>query len=103
MNREIPVACYLTDSELQQRRKDYLDKIAESLIDFEELKNGFSYRFPLKETILQDLAAIIDLERKCCPFLSFKLILEAGNDFVSFQLTGAQGTKEMIKSLFSWN
>ena len=103
MNREIPIACYLTDGALQQRRKDYLDKIVESLIDFEELVNGFSYRFPLKETILQDLAAIIDLERKCCPFLSFRLILEAGNDFVSLELTGAQGTKEMIKSLFDWN
>jgi hypothetical protein len=103
MNREIPIACYLTDGELQQRRKDYLDKIAESLIDFEELENGFSYRFPLGERVLQDLAAIIDLERICCPFLNFKLVLEAGNDFVSFELTGAQGAKEMIKSLFSWN
>ena len=103
MNREIPIACYLTGGELQQRRKNYLDKIAELLIDFEELENGFSYRFPLGETVLQDLAAIIDLERKCCPFLSFKLNLEGGNDFVSFELTGGQGAKEMIKSLFSWN
>lgn len=103
MNREIPIACYLTDSELQLRRKDYLDKIAGSLIDFAELENGFSYRFPLKGTILQDLAAIIDLERKCCPFLNFKLVLETGDDFVSLELTGAEGTKEMIESLFSWN
>ena len=44
MNREIPIACYLTDSELQQRRKDYLDKLAELLTDSEELKNGFNYR-----------------------------------------------------------
>ena len=103
MNREIPIACYLTDSQLQQRRKNYLNKIAESLIDFEELENGFSYRFPIKETVLQDLAAIIDLERKCCPFLNFKLNLEPGNDFVSLELTGAEGTKEIIKSLFDWN
>lgn len=103
MNREIPIACRLTDGELQQRRKVYLDKIAESLIDFEELENGFNYRFPLGETVLQDLAAIIDLERKCCPFLSFKLVLKAGNDFVSFEQTGEQGAKDMIKSMFSWN
>ncbi len=103
MKQEIPIACYLAEGELQQRRKDYLDKIAQSLIDFRELENGFSYRFPLKETVLQDLAAIIDLERKCCPFLNFRLVLEAGNDFVSLELSGAKGTKEMIKSLFSWN
>ena len=103
MKQEIPIACALTDRELQQRRRLFLDKIASSLLDFKELESGFSYRFPLKEMILQDLAEIIDLERKCCPFLNFKLILEAGNNFVSMELTGAKGTKETIKSLFNWN
>jgi hypothetical protein len=103
MKQEIPVACALDGKELQQRRKDYLDKIASSLIDFKESESGYSYRFPLRGAILQDLAEVIDLERKCCPFLNFKLILEAGNNFVSLELTGAKGTKETIKALFNWN
>lgn len=103
MTREIPIACALTASELQIRRKDYLNKIAGFLIDFSELENGFSYRFPSEKAILLDLVNIIDLERKCCPFLHFKMILEAGEDFVSLELTGAEGTKEMIESLFEWN
>ncbi len=103
MTREIPIACALTGRDLQQRRRDYLDKIAVSLLDFEELKNGFSYRFPFREKILQDLAEIIDLERRCCPFLNFKLTVKTGADFVSLELTGAKGTKEMIKSLFEWS
>lgn len=103
MMQEIPLACALTEKQLQERRKDYLNKISGLLTDFKELESGFSYRFPLKETILQDLAAMIDLERKCCPFLNFKLILEAGNGFVFLELTGAKGTKEMIKNLFNWN
>lgn len=103
MTRNIPIACALTDRELQRRRRDYLDKVAGSLLDFEELENGFSFRFPLREKILQDLAEIIDLERRCCPFLNFKLTVQSGNDFVSLELTGAEGAKEMIKSLFEWN
>ncbi|MGC2237119.1 MAG: hypothetical protein WA584_13215 [Pyrinomonadaceae bacterium] len=103
MTREIPIACALTGSELQIRRKEYLNKIAGSLIDFEELENGFSYRFPSEKSVLLDLVNIIDLERKCCPFLDFKLSLEAGSDFVSLELTGSEGTKEMIKALFNWN
>ena len=103
MSEEIPIACYLTDKELQQRRKNYLDEAAESLIDSAELSDGFVYRFPLAESTLQNLAEIIDLERKCCPFLNFRLILEAGDDFVSLELTGAEGTKEIVKSLFNWN
>jgi hypothetical protein len=103
MTVKIPIACALTDGELRLRRKDYLDKIADSLIDFEELGNGFKYRFPSEKSILLDLVNIIDLERKCCPFLDFKLIFEAGSDFVLLELTGAESAKEMIKLLFAWN
>lgn len=103
MSETIPIACYLTDKELQARRKDYLDKAAESLIDSAELQDGFVYRFPLENSTLQNLAEIIDLERKCCPFLNFRLVLEAENDFVSLELTGMEGTKEIVKSLFNWN
>ena len=103
MNAEIPVACFLTDKQLQERRRKYLDKAAESLIDSAELSDGFVFRFPLRDAVLQDLAEIIDLERKCCPFLNFRLTLEAGSDVVALELTGAEGTKETIKSLFNWN
>ena len=103
MSAEIPVACCLNDKQLQARRKNYLDKAAESLIDSAELSDGFVFRFPLAESTLQNLAEIIELERKCCPFLNFRLIVEAGNDFVSLELTGAQGTKEVVRSLFNWN
>lgn len=103
MSKAVPIACYLTDKELQARRKIYLDKAAASLIDFAELPDGFKYRFPLEDSTLQDLAEIIDLERKCCPFLNFKLTLEAGNDFVLLELTGAEGTKEMVRELFDWS
>jgi len=103
MTAEIPIACFLTDKQLQQRRTDHLNKIAALLVDFKELENGFTYRFPVERSTLQDLAEVIDLERKCCPFLNFNLIIEAGSEHVSLELTGAEGTKEMIRSLFEWN
>jgi Uma2 family endonuclease len=103
MSKEIPIACNLNDRELQERRKNILDKIAASLIDSEELSDGFRYRFPIDDAILQNLITVINLERKCCPFLSFKLNLEAGKNFASLDLTGEQGAKEAIKELFDWN
>ena len=81
MDEEIPIACSLTDNELRERRKNVLDKIAASLIDSEELPDGFRYRFSIDNSILQNLITVINLERKCFPFLSFKLNLEAGKDF----------------------
>ncbi len=103
MSQEIPIACNLTNNELQERRKTVLDKLAASLIDSEELTDGFRYRFPLDDSVLESLITVINLERKCCPFLSFKLSLEAGADFASLDLTGGQGAKEAIQVLFDWN
>lgn len=103
MISEIPIACALNDKELQERRRDMLGKIAASLIEVRELADGFSYRFPAEDRVLQDLISIINLERKCCPFLSFRLTVEAEKDFVSLELTGREGTREAIRSLFNWN
>ena len=103
MKQNIPIACMLTDNELQERRKNYLAKTAKFLVGVEELENGFIYKFPVEDSLLQDLMAVINLERKCCPFLSFKLVLESQADTFLLELTGTEGTKEMIKSLFEWN
>ena len=103
IDTKIPIACSLTDGELQQRRKDYLDKVAAHLTGSDELENGFSFRFRLGPGFLQDLAEVIDLERQCCPFLTFRTILGAGDTSVVLELTGPDGTKEMVRELFNWN
>ena len=99
----IPIACTLTENELRERRENVLKKLSGSLIDFEELENGFSYRFPADDALLLDLVNVINLERKCCPFLNFKLTIESGNDQVSLAMTGAEGTKEFLESFFTPN
>lgn len=103
MKTNFPIACSLNGSDLAERRKDVLQKAGKSLIGTRELKNGFAYRFPVEDSTLENLFEIIKLERKCCPFLSFKLILESQNEFVSLEMTGKKGAKEAIKSLFEWN
>jgi len=100
---KIPIACSLTDGELQQRRKNFLDKVAKSLTAGEELENGFSFRFRLGPGFLQDLAEVVDLERQCCPFLTFTTIVDAGDASAVLELTGPDGTKEMVRELFNWN
>jgi hypothetical protein len=74
MSEALPIGGYLTGKELQESRKNYLDKAAESINDSAELSDGFVYRFPLEDSTLQDLVKIIDLARKCCPFLNFRLV-----------------------------
>ena len=103
MRAEIPIACSLTDTELQERRKNVLQNAARFLLEVVELENGFSYRFPAEDAVLQNLITVVNLERKCCAFLNFKLILESGSETVVLELTGRDGTKETLRSLFDWN
>ena len=103
MEDVIPIVCCLTDKELRARREKYLDKMAESLVASEDLDDGTRFRFRIGDSILTDLAEIISLERECCPFLSFKIAVEAGSNLVSLDMAGPGETKEMIRSLFNWN
>ncbi len=99
MNDPIPVVCLLTDRQLQARRRDYLDKAAAVLIDREELSGGFRFKFPLDSAVWRDLAEIVDLERRCCPFLNFTLMIEPGRDYFLLEMTGPEETREFIKNL----
>lgn len=103
MKREIPILCQLTEPELQRRQTDVLVKLGRSAAGSVELENGFRYLFPAEDTVLKELIEVINLERKCCPFLDFKLILKAGQDLAALELTDRDGTKEAIRELFNWN
>lgn len=103
MEHVIPVVCSLTDAELRERREKYLDKMADSLISSEDLDNGTRFHFRIGDSTLSDLAEIINLERECCSFLSFKISIEASSKLVSLDMTGTSETKEIIRSLFNWN
>jgi hypothetical protein len=102
-SNNLPIACALTDKELQIRRETVLRQIAAYLIESEELENGFRYLFPAKDRVLLDLANVINLERKCCPFLNFKLVAESQSKNIVLELTGKTGTREILKALFNWN
>jgi hypothetical protein len=103
MEPVIPIVCSLTDKELRERREKYHNRVAGSLIESEELDNGTRFRFRIGNSTLVDLAEIINLERDCCPFLSFSLAIDTGSNTVSLEMIGPGKTREIIRSLFNWN
>jgi len=93
---ELPIACTLTSSDLQERRTTVLEKFRREITESKELDNGYAYSLSA-ETSLQDLATMIDLERQCCPFLRFRVEVEPAG--VRLELTGPPGTKEFLSAL----
>jgi hypothetical protein len=98
----LPVACSLTGPELQERRSRLLRKVSTAVLETTELENGFAYRFPSEANLIVELAEVMTLERQCCPFMQFNLKLEPGQGPIWLELTGPEGTKDFLNSLFTF-
>jgi hypothetical protein len=88
-------------AELQERRRALLLKVREGVSEVTELEDGFRYRFAMNGDVLPELTKLIQLEHQCCPFLTFRLTVEAGTDSVDLELTGPKGTKEFLAEVFN--
>jgi hypothetical protein len=96
----LPVACSLMDSELQERRRNALQKVRSTVTEVKEIDRGFIYRFS-SGTLISELAGLVELEHQCCPFLKFHITVEPGDGPVWLEMTGPPGTKEFLAEVFN--
>lgn len=96
----LPIACSLSDSELRERRETVLQKVRGAVSEIKEIENGYAYQFPSGEGMTLELARLIDLEHRCCPFLRFQLTIEPGQGPIWFEMTGPEGTKDFLSEIF---
>ena len=92
----LPIACTLSESELEQRRREVLQRVRDAVSSVEELEHGFIYKFTAAPGRIDELGNLIALEHACCPFLRFSLTIEPGDGAISLELTGPIGTKEFL-------
>ncbi|MDX6611896.1 MAG: hypothetical protein QOD75_1082 [Blastocatellia bacterium] len=97
----LPVVCTLTGPELQERRRSVLQQVRNAVVEIRELANGYAYCFPSQQELVKELAQLIDLERQCCPFLTFRLTIAAETGPLWLEMTGPEGTKEFLQTTFT--
>lgn len=96
----LPIACNLNDAAFQRRRAELLKTFQGALLETRELVDGYAYEFPSSAKWIAEVAQLITFERECCPFLRFNLRLEPANGPLWLELTGPEGTKDLLQSLF---
>jgi hypothetical protein len=101
MSTNPPIACTLTDAEMQQRRKTVLDAFRKAVLETTPLPQGYAYRLQPTSEVLAQLAHLVDLERQCCPFLTFKITVEAANQPFTLEITGPPEAQVMIADFFA--
>ncbi len=97
---ELPIACTLSEAEMRERRQTILDVVRGAALKVTELSLGYAYRFQPTSEVLAHLSWLVDLERQCCPFLTFRIVVEAGNQPICLEVTGPTEAKEVIADFF---
>jgi hypothetical protein len=92
---DLPIVCTLNEAELRERRRTVLDSIRASTIDVTETEEGYAFRFEPTSDVLARLSNLVDLERQCCAFLTFRIVVEPQQP-IKLEVTGPAGSKEMI-------
>jgi hypothetical protein len=94
-----PLACTLTEAELRERRRTILESMREVTIHTEPIPDGYSYRFNPTSEVLGLLSNLVDLERQCCSFLTFKIVVEPQQP-IRLEVTGPPEAKAMVADFF---
>jgi len=100
-NKDLPVACSLTNVELLERRRSVLQQMKSVVSEIKETHHGYVYGFSSNGVSLTDLASFVELEHQCCPFLKFSITVEPGEGSIWLEMSGPIGTKEFLAKVFN--
>ncbi len=96
---ELPIACKLTESEFRARKDGLLQQMRDLAKEVKAIDSGYALRFAAEDGLLLKLAKIMEQERKCCPFLKFRLQVECATGTIGLDITGPEGTKKFLHEL----
>src|ERR1051326_2482255 len=100
LRMDLPIACTLSEAEFRQRRQAILEVFRGIHVSAMELPDGFAYTFAATSDALLQIAQLVGLERKCCAFLTFKIIVEGGAAQIRLEVTGPKEAKMLIADYF---
>jgi hypothetical protein len=97
--------CDLTAMNADQRKQyqGVMEQLNKTVQGVEELQNGYVFRYNADSSTVLLIAEFISLERLCCPFLDFTLIVEHEGGPVWLRLTGSEGVKQFLRAELSFD
>jgi hypothetical protein len=95
---ETPLACDLDaiSAGARPRYNELRGMLAAAAAGKRDLPDGVAIQISTERMALAHLAEWISLERKCCPFFTFKIEVAPNSGPVWVSLTGPAGVKEFL-------
>ncbi len=94
------IACTLTGAEQEQHQRDVRD-LFRSVEALRELPDGYAFRFPADDGPLTALTDFIAVERRCCPFFTFAIVIEPSGGPLWLHLHGSAEIKAFVDGTFA--
>jgi len=100
---ESPIVCRLDALSPQDRMRHaaLAGRIGPSARRIEELPGGYAFQFPDDPSLSRTVLEWVALERRCCPFLEFEIVLGDEGEPVVLRLTGREGVKAFLEKELS--
>jgi hypothetical protein len=95
----LPIGCTLRPAALKARRDDLLPGLVRRAVERLEISNGYRVRFTPDDSVLTIIANVIETERQCRRFLTFRLTAEPDNGPIWLELSGPPGTSEFLAGM----
>jgi hypothetical protein len=93
------ITCTLTPAELVARRNGLLPGLLARASVKEPIPGGFRWRLEPQADLVKEIAAVVDAEHRCCPFLRFLLLVEPVPGPVWLEVSGPEGTEAFLSAL----
>ncbi len=95
-NTNTVLTCKLMPDDLKVRKETVLQSLKEKVLERKELPNGYAFRFPGDDFMVDELIEFVKTERECCDFFVFNLSISGDKSEAWLELTGVEGAKDFV-------
>lgn len=94
-NKKEVLACSLTNVDMKERMKT-IEKFKSLIKEKKEIENGMLFQLEGNNSNLEEIVALMKLERQCCSFLTFELKVQKEVQPIELSISGPEGTKDFL-------
>jgi hypothetical protein len=98
MTDEPCLACTLMGRDFVERKEAISRELFAHAEQFDELPDGFAYRFPSTAPWPATALSFIEAERQCCPFFTFELVFAPDRAPLWLRLRGSDAIKAFVRA-----
>lgn len=69
--------------------------LTQQAVERVDMAEGYGFRFAADKLV--ELVQFMDNERKCCPFMSFELLIAPESGPIWLRMTGPAGTRQVLQ------